>query len=90
MRSASLVFIGAVVSSLAFAWPAAAKNSNSSSHADANAQKLDEEAATQGCRAYQQGPDGSWVQLSCHEGGEGAAAPSRGTSASRATGEIGH
>jgi hypothetical protein len=81
--------IGAIAASLALASPVLAKNSSPKSHADANAQKVDEEGETQACRAYQQAPDGSWVQLACHEGGEGAA-PSRGKSASRAPSETAH
>jgi hypothetical protein len=74
-----LGFIGAIATSLALTSPASAKNSSPNSHANANAQKVDEESEAQGCRAYQQAPDGSWVQLACHEGG--SAAPAHGKSA---------
>ena len=85
MRTAGLVFtrlafIGAIATSLTFASPASAKNSSPNSHADANAQKVDEEGEAQGCRAYQQAPDGSWVQLTCHEGGSAAPAPAHSKS----------
>jgi hypothetical protein len=45
-----------------------------SSHADANARAVDEPSAA-GCHAYQKGPDGSWVEVACHEGVETAPAP---------------
>ena len=76
---AGLVFVAAIAASIAHASPAPAKNSNPNSHADANAQKVDEEGETQGCRAYQQAPDWSWMQLGCHEGA--GAAPAHGKSA---------
>ena len=78
---ASLVFIGAIAISPALASPATAKNSSPNSHADANAQKVDEEGEAQGCRAYQQAPDGSWIQLACRAGGGAAPAPAHGKSA---------
>ena len=76
---ASLVFIGAIATFPALASPATVKNTSPNSHADANAQKADEETEAQGCRAYQQAPDGSWMQLGCHEGA--GAAPAHGKSA---------
>jgi hypothetical protein len=48
---ARLAFIAAIATSPALASPAATKNSNPNSHADANAQKADEETEAQGCRA---------------------------------------
>jgi hypothetical protein len=79
--SKRLVFIGAIAASLALATPAAAKNSSPNSHADANAQSTEEQPDAQGCHAYQQAPDGSWVPLACHEGGGVAPAPAHGKSA---------
>jgi hypothetical protein len=81
-----LVFIGAIAASFALASPALAspamtKNSSPNSHADANAQSTEEQPDAQGCRAYQQAPDGSWVQLACREGGGAAPAPAHGKSA---------
>jgi hypothetical protein len=78
---ARLVFIAALATSAALASPAATKNSSPNSHADANAQKVDEGTEAQGCRAYQQVPDGSWIQLACREGGSAAPAPTHGKSA---------
>jgi hypothetical protein len=78
---ASLVFIGAIATFPALASPATAKNTSPNSHADANAQKADEETEAQGCRAYQQAPDGSWIQLACREGGGAVPAPVHGKSA---------
>jgi hypothetical protein len=77
---ARLAFIAAIATSSALASPAAPKNSSPYSHADANAQKADEETEAQGCRAYQQAPDGSWIQLACREGGSAAPAPTHGKS----------
>jgi hypothetical protein len=84
MRPARLIFAGLVFVSViapALASPAPAKNSSPNSHADANAQKVEEEGEAQGCRAYQQAPDGTWVQLACHEGSGAAPAPAHGKSA---------
>jgi hypothetical protein len=81
MRPVRLVFVGAIAASLAFSFPASAKNSTPNSHADANAQKVEEESETQGCHAYQQGPDGSWIPLACHEGAGTAPGPAHGKSA---------
>jgi hypothetical protein len=81
MRPARLALIAAIATSFALASPVTAKNSSPNSHADANAQKVDEEAEAQGCRAYQQAPDGSWIQLACREGGGAAPAPAHGKSA---------
>ena len=78
--SKRLVFIAAIATSSVLASPAATKNSSPNSHADANAQKVDEETEAQGCRAYQQAPDGSWIQLTCREGGSAAPAPTHGKS----------
>jgi hypothetical protein len=63
---------------------ALAKNASLNSHANANAQRSDEQPAAQGCHAYQQATDGSWVQFSCQEAaGPTAQAPPRGKSATR-------
>jgi hypothetical protein len=74
-----LVFIGAIAAPFALASTALAKNSSPNSHADANAQSVAEQPDAQGCRAYQQAPDGSWVQLACREGG-GVSTPAHGKS----------
>ena len=86
MRVAQSIFAGSVAVLAALASPAFAKSSSLNSHANANAQKIDEEPASQTCHAYQQAPDGLWVPLACHEGSENAPV-SRGKSASRAPGE---
>jgi hypothetical protein len=75
---AKLAFIGAIATSIALASPALAKNSSPNSQADAKAQSADEQPDAQGCRAYQQAPDGSWIQFACREGG--GAAPAHGKS----------
>ena len=78
---ASLVFVGAIAASVPLAPPALAKNSSPTSHANANAQSVDEQPDAQGCHAYQQAPDGSWIPLACHEGTGAAPSPVHGKSA---------
>ncbi|HLX14512.1 MAG TPA: hypothetical protein VKS24_04815 [Bradyrhizobium sp.] len=84
MRIARVIFVGSIAALPTLMAPALAKNSSLNSHANANAQKVDDQPASQGCRAYQQAADGSWVQLSCQEVGPTAQAPARGKSATRA------
>ena len=62
MRSATLVFAGALVASFVLTAPALARNSNT--------QKDEEKSTSSSCSAYQQAPDGSWQQLPCKETGE--------------------
>ena len=83
MRIAQLVFVGSVTALAVLAGPALAKHPNLNSNANANAQKVEDQPASQGCHAYQQAPDGAWVQLSCQEAGSPAQAPARGKSATR-------
>ena len=88
MRIARMIFVGStVVSMAAFVTPAMAKIGSLNSHANANAHDVEEAPATQGCHAYQQAPDGSWVQESCKEGGSTAQAPTHGKSATHAPDE---
>ena len=91
MRIAQSIFVGsiAVLAALVspLASPASANSSSLNSHANANAQKVDDEPSSAGCRAYQKGPDGSWVELACHEGSESALAPVHSKSASHSSGE---
>jgi hypothetical protein len=81
MRIARLIFVGSITVPVALVTPALAKNASLNSHANANAQKVDEQPTAQGCHAYQKAPDGSWVQLSCQEVGPTAQAPTHGKSA---------
>jgi hypothetical protein len=83
MRITRLIFIVSLLVCAAGSAPSLAKNSSLNSHANANAEKVDEQPAAQGCHAYQQGSDGSWVELSCQEGGRTVQAPVRGRSATR-------
>jgi hypothetical protein len=83
MRITRLIFVGSIGVLAALMAPALAKNASLNSHASANAQKPDEQPTAQGCHAYQQAADGSWVQLSCQEAGPTAQAPARGRSATR-------
>ena len=77
MRIAQSIFVGSIAVSAALASPALANSSSPNSHANANAQAVEEAPGSSGCHAYQKGPDGSWVELACHEGAgsEAAAAP---------------
>ena len=82
MQITRLVFIVSFAVCAAASVPGLAKNASVNSHANANAQKVEEQPAAQGCHAYQQASDGSWVELSCQEGGS-TQAPVRGRSATR-------
>ena len=78
MRIAGLAFAGVLAASAALATPGLTNTASLSPHANANAQATDEQAADpKGCHAYQKGPDGSWVEMACHEGGESATVPNR-------------
>jgi hypothetical protein len=83
MQITRLVFIVSVVLFAAVSVPSLAKNSSLNSHANANAHKVDDQPVAQGCHAYQQASDGSWVELSCQEGGPTAQATVRGRSVTR-------
>jgi hypothetical protein len=87
MRIARLIFVGSTTVMAALLTSALAKNASLNSHANANAQKADEQPAAQACHAYQEAADGSWVQLPCQEVGPTAQAPTRGKSATRAPDE---
>jgi hypothetical protein len=78
-----LIFVGSIGVLAALMAPALAKNASLNSHANANAQKPDEQPAAQGCHAYQQGADGSWVELSCQEAGPTVQAPAQGKSVTK-------
>jgi hypothetical protein len=82
MRIARLIFVGSITVLTALATPALARNSNSNP-ANATAQKVDDTPAAQGCHAYQQAPDGSWIQLPCQEVGPTSQAPTPHKSATR-------
>jgi hypothetical protein len=84
MRIARLIFVGSTVFLTSSVMPVLAKNASLNSHANTNAQKVEETPAAQGCHAYQQAADGSWVELSCKEGGAAAQAPLHGKSATSA------
>jgi hypothetical protein len=82
MRIARLIFVGSIAVLAVLATPALARNSNSNP-SNANAQKVDDKPASQGCHAYQQAHDGSWVQLPCQEVGPTSQAPTQHKSATR-------
>ncbi|WP_298260967.1 hypothetical protein [Bradyrhizobium sp.] len=75
MRIAQSIFAGSIAVLAAIAPPAFATGSSPNSHVDAAAKATGEEPSSAGCQAYQKGPDGSWVQMACHEGVETAPAP---------------
>jgi hypothetical protein len=81
MRIAQSIFAGSIAILSAIATPALANGASPNSHADANAKAVDE-TSSQGCHAYQKGPDGSWIEMACHEGIETAPAPVHAKSAS--------
>ena len=83
MRIAGLIFAGSIAALAAATAPAVAKNSNSYSPANANAQKIDDQPLAQGCHAYQQAPDGSWVPLPCQEAGPTSQATTKPKSVTR-------
>ena len=82
MRIAQSIFVGSVAVVAALAPPASAAGLSPNSHANANAQATEDTPASSGCHAYQKGPDGSWVEMACHEGIETAPSPVRNKSAS--------
>ena len=90
MRIAQTIFIGSITVLTALASPSFAKDASLNSHANVNAQAVHEGPSSPGCHAYQKAPDGSWVELACHEGSENATAPPRGKSASRAASQTSH
>ena len=92
MRIAPSVFISVIAVAAALASPALSAGSSPNSHANANAQATEETPASSGCHAYQKGPDGSWVEMACHEGIEAAPSPVHSKSAShrRADQDIAH
>ncbi|HET7889215.1 MAG TPA: hypothetical protein VFL62_23545 [Bradyrhizobium sp.] len=83
MRIAQSIFVGSIAVLTTLASPALATGSSPNSHANANAQATEDAPASSGCHAYQKGPDGTWVEMACHEGIETAPAPVHGKSASR-------
>ena len=81
MRIAQTVFVGSIAVLAVLASPLSAKNASLNSHANANAQAVEEAPASPGCHAYQKAADGSWVEIACHEGAGNAPAPSHSKSA---------
>lgn len=75
MRIAQSIFVGSIAVLATLASPAFANGSSPKSNANANAQAVEDAPASPGCRAYQKGPDGSWVEMPCHEGSGSALAP---------------
>jgi hypothetical protein len=69
MRIAKLIFVGSLVALVLVTAPALAKNSDG--------QKTEDKPAPTSCKAYQRGPDGSWMPLPCGE--MGAKAPQKNT-----------
>ena len=86
MRIAGSIFAGSIAVIAIATAPALAKNPNSNP-SNANAQRADDRAVSQGCHAYQQAADGSWVELPCQQVDPASLAPTRGKSATRAPDE---
>ncbi len=78
MRTGHLVFAGAVVALAALTAPALANSPI--------APKVADVPSSSTCSAYQQAPDGAWVQLPCKEdGAHSAPQPERHSAAPAAT-----
>ena len=75
MRIAPSIFVGSIAVLAALASPTLANGPSPNSHANANAQAVEDAPASSGCHAYQKGPDGSWVEMACHEGSGSDAGP---------------
>jgi hypothetical protein len=75
MRIVPSIFVGSIAVLAALASPALANGSSPNSHANANAQAVEDVPNSSPCHAYQKGPDGSWVEMPCHEGSGSDAAP---------------
>ena len=75
MRIASSIFVGSIAVLAALASPALANGPGPNSHANANAQAVEEAPSSSPCHAYQKGPDGSWIEMACHEGSGSDAVP---------------
>jgi hypothetical protein len=61
MRIAPSIFVGSIAVLAALASPALANGSSPNSHANANAQAVEDVPNSSPCHAYQKGPDGSWA-----------------------------
>ncbi len=69
MRITQLIFVGSLAALVATAAPALAKSSHTP-------KPDDQTASSSPCRAYQQAPDGTWMELPCKgQGGATASAP---------------
>lgn len=86
MRIAQSIVAGSIAVSAAFVFPASAASPSPNSHANANALATDGEPVSSNCHAYQKAPDGSWVEMACHEGVETTSAPVHAKSARHHTG----
>src|ERR1700722_18967724 len=75
MRIAHPIFVGSIAVLAALASPALANGSSPNSHANANAQAVEDAPSSYPCHAYQKGPDGSWVEMACPEGSGSDATP---------------
>jgi hypothetical protein len=69
MRTAKLIFIGAIAALAVAATPVLAKDSHAQKNNDQSTSSTS--SGSPPCHAYQQAPDGSWTQLPCEEAGSG-------------------
>jgi len=81
MRIAPLIFAGSIAALAVLTAPALARNSNTQKIDDPSA-LASPNSASQGCHAYQQAPDGSWIPLPCQEPGTTSQAQTQHRSAS--------
>ena len=85
MRIAQSIVAGSIAVLAAFASPSSAAPPSPKSHANANALATDGKPASSNCHAYQKAPDGSWVEMACHEGVEARPAPGHAKAARHRT-----
>jgi hypothetical protein len=67
MRIIQMIFVGSLAALVASAAPALAKNSQTP-------KPDDQTTASSPCRAYQQAPDGTWMERPCQGQGRAASA----------------
>lgn len=77
MRISQMIYVGSLAALVATAAPALAKSSQTPKPDDQTTSSLP-------CRAYQQAPDGTWMERPCQ--GQGASAPARQRAVTNGTG----
>ncbi|XUM21373.1 hypothetical protein ACRAVF_29240 [Bradyrhizobium oligotrophicum S58] len=77
MRISQMIYVGSLAALVAAAAPALAKSSQTAKPDDQTTSSLP-------CRAYQQAPDGTWMERPCQ--GQSASAPARQRAVTNGTG----